>query len=123
MQLMESRCALGRVHQAEASVHSLWGKKSKPTFSNARHSFGLIAVGLLESKEDIGLGPVWEHLSDDRSLISIQLSELAKVAVIVKGGGGVAVIRLVAVGSAASAASKTAATATTGASAARGGRP
>lgn len=103
------------------------GGKATHTLSDAGDSLVLVAVGLLESKKDIGLGPVWEHLANYSRLVAILLSELAKVAAFVvectEGLIGL-VVELVAIGSAAASTRGEAASTTAArASAARGGWP
>lgn len=124
----------------EATSSSLWmcsvaacgergqgraGKKATHTLSDASDGFVLVAVGLLESEEDIGLGPVRKHLADYRCLVAVLLSKLAKVAFVFKCSLRVVgfVVSLVAIGSTAASTGETSSTTTAGASAARGGRP
>jgi hypothetical protein len=95
------------------------------TLSDACDGFVLVAVGFLESKKDIGLRPVGEHLADHRSLVAILLSKLAKIAFIFECTLGIsgAVVGLVAIGSSAAATGETSSTTAARASAARGGCP
>jgi hypothetical protein len=69
-------------------MHQSSGVKGlRLTFSNACDRLILVAIRLLQSEENIDFGPVREHLTDHRCLIAILLSELSKVALVVKGAG------------------------------------
>ena len=62
-------------------------RELKHTFRDACHCFVLVAIGLLQSVEDIDFIPVREHLANHRSLVAILLSEFSKVAFVVKSAG------------------------------------
>lgn len=102
------------------------GKSVPHTLSNSSHSFVLIAIGLLQSEENIDLRPVGEHFANDRSLIAVLLSKLSNVAAIFVEGTkrfvGL-VVGLVAISSAPSSSGETSSSTAARASTARGGWP
>lgn len=74
---MQGRVAVTSLGNSEEKIRCKWGLR---TFCNACDSFVLVAIRLLEGKENIGLGPIGEHLADYGCFIAILLSELGELA-------------------------------------------
>lgn len=103
---------------------------AKPrTFSNSRYCDILVAVCLLEGKQNVHLGPVRKHLLDQAGLVPIELAEFSKLSIVAKGRRGlefgllVLLITISSTGGASAPAGEAAAATATRASAARGSGP